>query len=398
MVIIMADNSNFRQTLLRFTSYLIFSLSLGILVMFIVSNIAGILEEKRIKDATRKEIESVAASYRASVKEAQPDKTVAFLKNYIAIARNNKLAAVDHPPVRKQFSDIKYLFTFAEGPLKIDIYIKRAYLKQEVYAIDLTDLINGLVVTLLIMFSLVLHSERRHKTLAMKNRYETETAKLTDALREHEALALLGRMTATLAHEMKTPVATMSNLIHTLPSRIQDKKFTERFIAITKEELHRTQQLIDNLLVYGKGIAITNDEWVNLGDLMKNLTNNMNITVSSCPKIEICGDKFYLRLLFENIVRNSLQAGAGELRIKASVDKPVEEIFFEDNGDGFPEGADIDELINPFVTHRSNGAGLGLFLAKKIMLAHEGMIELYRLSKGAGVKISLPPARVRTYE
>ncbi|MBI3755313.1 MAG: HAMP domain-containing histidine kinase [Deltaproteobacteria bacterium] len=369
--------------------------------MFIVSNIAGILEEKRIKDATRKEIENVAASYRVSAQDASPDKITAFLKNYITLVRDNKLAAVDHSPDKKRFSDIKYLFTFSDGPLKTDIYIKRAYLRKEVYAIDLTDLINGLVVMLIILFSLVLHSERKRRTTAMKNRYEKETAELARALQRHEALALLGRMTATLAHEMKTPIATISNLIHTLPSRIQDKKFTERFIAIAKEELHRTQQLIDNLLVYGKDISDTHNEWVNMKELTQGLTKNAGIKIS-CPNMGIYGDVFYLRLLFENLIRNSIQANAYEIRIRIHAnpahDGSTTDIMFEDNGRGFPQDSDLAVLVNPFVTTRSSGAGLGLFLAQKITLAHEGAIELYHLPKGAGVKISFPPVRIRLYE
>jgi len=98
------------------------------------------------------------------------------------------------------------------------------------------------------------------QTTAMRQQFEVKQAEFKKVLQEHEALALIGRMVATLAHEMKTPIATISNLVQTLPARIRDEKFTDRFITLTKEELGRAQQLINNLLAYGKEIEIGTEE------------------------------------------------------------------------------------------------------------------------------------------
>lgn len=371
------------------------------MVTMIVSSVENMTQEKKAKEVAKKEIKDAAKSYKYSVKDAASNEIMAFLKNYIAIAMKDKLAADDAFDDKVQSEDLKHLFTFHDGQAKLDIYIRKSYLKKIVYAVDPPELIEGFVVTIIVFLSIIIYSERKRQTLKLRRQYETETAKLTNALREHEALALLGRMTATLAHEMKTPIATISNLIHTLPSRIQDKKFTERFIAIAKEELHRTQQLIDNLLVYGKDISDTHNEWVNMKELTQGLTKNAGIKIS-CPNMGIYGDAFYLRLLFENLIRNSIQANAYEICIRIHAnpahDGLTTDIMFEDNGRGFPQDSDLSVLVNPFVTMRSSGAGLGLFLAQKIMLAHEGAIELYPLPKGAGVKILFPPARIRLYE
>ncbi|GEM_PF-1133305 len=395
----MSDNKNIYQWLLRYIGYLIFSLSFGIIVTLIVSSMENIVQEKKIKEEAKKEIRNVANTYKHSVKDASSDKIVVFLKNYINFVMEDKLVVVDTADGgRLNDSNLKFLFTFADEQEKIDIYMKKIYLKKTAYAIDPPDLVGGFIVTLVVLTSIILYSERKRQTLAIRKRYETETAELTKSLEKHEALALLGRMTTTLAHELKTPIATISNLIHTLPSRITDEKFTKRFIAITKEELYRTQQLIDNLLIYGKEIPDTKDEWINFDFFVGELANIIGIKILSCPKINIYGDKFYLRLLFENIMRNSIQAGSVEALIKinipASKDEGLTEILFEDNGIGFPEDADLSELINPFVTSRSRGAGLGLFLAQKIVLAHEGTLTLYRLRKGTGIRLSFPSRRI----
>ena len=58
----------------------------------------------------------------------------------------------------------------------------------------------------------------------------------------------------------------------------------------------------------------------------------------------------------------------------------------------------MHELIKPFVTLRSAGAGLGLYLVRKILVAHEGKLSLYRKDHGAGIKLFMPSARVKTYD
>lgn len=392
----MSENRNIYQVLLRYTGFLIFSLSFGIFVTLIVSDVENMVQEKKIKEDTKNKIEGVAAAYRYSEKGTTPEKTAAFLKNFIVIVMQDRVVAVDATRGRQKINDAKHLYTFIDEPVRLDIYIKKSYLKKTAHAIDPPDLIEGFIVTLVVLTSLVLYSERKRQTLAIRKRYETETAELTKALQKHEALALLGRMTATLAHELKTPVATISNLIHVLPSRINDQKFTKRFISITNEELRRTQQLIDNLLVYGKEIPDIDDEWVNLETFLGGMAESIGLKVAACPKTEIYGDRFYLRLFFENIMRNSLQAGAKEVFVKVEKEDSATGILFEDNGAGYPADAELSELINPFVTSRSSGAGLGLFLAQKIALAHEGIITLYRAGEGAGVKLSLPSKRVWT--
>lgn len=103
-------------------------------------------------------------------------------------------------------------------------------------------------------------------------------------------------------------------------------------------------------------------------------------------------------------MRNSLQAGANEAVVRMTEQKGYEgavaEIFFEDNGSGFKHETDLDALLSPFVTLRSKGAGLGLYLAHKIAVAHGGGLSLYRLpaGAGAGVKITLPVRRVYSDE
>lgn len=391
------------KRVLQFISYLIISLGFGLLVVIISGNIAIILQEKKVSQATRMEIKNAISAFKDSASNATPDQTASFLKRFIASVMKDKVIVIDSAHGKKPDKDeFKYLFAFSEGENNIDVYIKKQYVRNEIFDLDATDLIEGIFSTVIVFTAFIIYTEKRRQALIIQQQFETKHKALKKVLEENEALALLGRMTATLAHELKTPVATISNLVHVLPSRISDKHFTKRFDTLLKEELNRIQQLIDNLLIYGKEIAIKDVQWIRLKAFIKELSATIRIEIASCPDVEIYADRFYMRLFFENLMRNSLQAGADRVSIKASISSSKEdrvaEIFYEDNGTGFPEGCDLDELITPFVTHRSRGAGLGLFLAQKIAMAHGVTISLYRLTKGAGIRISMPKESVRLNE
>jgi len=178
-------------------------------------------------------------------------------------------------------------------------------------------------------------------------------------------------MTATLAHELKTPIATISNLVYALPAHIADPDFASRFVVLAKAELGRTQQLIDNLLSYGRDIVLSKEEWIELSEFTSAFAQKVGLGLD-CRPVYVYGDQFYLGLLFENLFNNSMQAQAKKITIKTHIRKEVAEISYEDDGIGFPAKVELDELIQPFVTSHPRGAGLGLNLVQRILVAHGG--------------------------
>ena len=385
---------------LQFVGFLLVSIVFGLAVTLITSNLENMAGEKKLKHEVKVEIKKVVSAFRELVPGATPGQTTEFLRRFIASTMKDKVIAVargrEHPPGRDEAA---YLFTFKENKEPIDIYIENSYIRDEVYGPDWPDFIQGVIATTLMFTGLVIYSEKKRQALQMRQHFETKHAELRKALEEHEALALLGRMAATLAHELKTPIATISNLVHVLPSRIDDERFLMRFDVLVKEELNRTRQLIDNLLAYGKEITVRDPEWIGLKSFIGELSERAGVKPAACPDLHINADRFYIRLLFENLIRNSAQAGATEISVKSrpqrAKDDPLIDVLFEDNGRGFPGGCELDELIPPFVTRRPRGAGLGLFLVQRIALAHGGALSLYRTESGAGIKISLPRERVR---
>ncbi len=394
-----------KQTL-KIVSYLIIALFFGIIVTLIVDSIENVTVEKRVRASIEDNVRNAVASFNDSAPDASAADEIAFVKKYAVNVMGDKIVVREHSADRltEGDDDLSFLFTLHVKDHDLDFYLKKAFLRSELTILDVPDYISGIVTTIIVFMFIVLYTEHRKRALTTQQQLELKHAELRTALERNEALALMGRMSAALAHELKTPLSTISNLIHVLPSRFSDEQFMKRFVALVREELERTQQLIDNLLTYGKEIELRNEEWVSVRSLLHPAAKRNNVTViAEMPAdAEIQGDRFYLDMLFQNIFRNSREAGANEVRVAVrtaqSASETVTELACEDNGGGYPETADLESLTNPFVTSRSRGGGLGLHLAKKIVTAHNGTLSLYRKEKGAGVKIILPGRRVRTHE
>ena len=381
---------------IRLIGYLIVSLLFGIIITAIVGSFGNNVIERNVKRDTERQIKNAVKSFVDADSNETPDEIVHFLREYLSSVMKDKAVGIDQeqgdrvPPENEAL----FLFPFVEHSKHINIYIKRSYLEKEMFELDKPLVVEGGLATLVMFTLLVVFLEQRRQ---VQLKHQSEKAALNRELEEQYALALLGRMTATLAHELKTPIATLSNLVYALPSRVADPHFANRFVVLAKEEIDRTQQLIDNLLFYGRDIGSTNAEWVPLVDFVGGLAQKAGLHLD-CASAIIYGDRFYLGLLFENLIRNSIQAQAKKIVMKTNAGKEVVDIHYEDDGLGFPAHIKLDELIKPFVTLRSRGAGLGLYLVRKILVAHEGELSLYRKEHGAGIKLCMPSARVKTYD
>lgn len=381
------ERSSMLRQPIRYLACLLFSLLAGITVTLVMDRVENIFVEKRIRTELVQEIQGAVAAFKASTGRTTPAEVIIFINKFIASAEKDKIIAVDPGMKSPQDSATStFLSSFQEGERRVDCYIVTSYLKNELAILEVPELVSGLIITIIVFAALVVHAEKKKE--------------FSRVLEEHEALALLGRMVATLAHELKTPIATISNLVQTLPNRIEDKHFIDRFITLTNSELNRTQQLISNLLAYGKEIEARRCEWFDLAPVLAAAATKNSLTIESPASVMIHGDRFYFDLLCDNLLRNSRTAGATHVNVTIATHSTAGDgalLCLEDNGKGFPNVTDLTSLLDPFMTLHSSGAGLGLYLAAKIAAAHNGVITLYRPEQGAGVSITLPPDRIKVH-
>ena len=141
---------------------------------------------------------------------------------------------------------------------------------------------------------------------------------------------------------------------------------------------------------------------MNLAEQLKTLIEDISLeTASRRIKINlskdsqghmISGDWLQLRRVFMNIIRNSIEAyqNGGEIQIKLSRRKKRVVVGIKD----FGPGISVDErkkIFQPFFTTKKSGTGLGLFIAKQIVTAHQGKILLRsNLGNGTTFSVSFP--------
>ncbi len=390
-----------KQTL-TIISYLLASLLVGILVTLLADSTENVAVEKKIRARMESEIRDTLASFRASAVHPAAGDEKNFLMHFITTVMADRLVVRDRggagPAPAAGDAATAYLFTVDGDQYALDVYLRKDYLKAELALLDVPDYIAGILSTVVVFGFLVYLSESRKRTRLLKQQFESKQAEFTSALERQEALALVGRMSASLAHELRTPLGTISNLVQVLPSRRGDEQFIKRFTTLASEELNRTQQLIDNLLIYGKDIGVLNEEWIPVRRFFEDAASG-RVVLDMPDGMMLYGDRFYLSLLFKNLVRNASEAGADKVLVKALLpgEHPASAmIVCDDNGGGFPLSADLDKLTDPFVTSRSRGSGLGLYLSKKIATAHGGSLSLVRKEKGARVVLTIPRKRIRS--
>lgn len=387
---------------LRLILYLMISLLTGIIVTLVMDSFENIAVEKRIRKELEQEIRAAATSFKNFAGTSTPKELVNFIKAFSASALSDKIIASDPTHEKKpDRGEFAFLFSYAAGDERLDFYILNSYLSSELAVLDNPELVFGLFVTIIVFTFIILYTEKKQQAVVLQQQFEEKHEEFKKVLEEHEALALLGRMVATLAHELKTPIATISNLIQILPARIGDLEFASRFITLTTEELNRIRQLVNNLLAYGKEIEVGNEEWIHLFPFINEIALKNSLQLEMPQFVNIYGDSFLLNLLFDNLMRNSKTEGADKVQIKLRTEKSANistEFLLEDNGNGFPAQGDLNTLFEPFITCHSSGAGLGLYLVKKIVTAHDGEVSLYRMEHGAGVNITLPRKRVMINE
>jgi len=191
---------------LQLVSYLLFSLIFGIIVTLTLDQFENVAVEKNLRKALETEIRNAAASFKEAAHNVGPEEVIHFIKEYSSMAMKDKIIAVDRTlSSRPSKNEFNFLFTFSEGGRSIDFYIKSSFLEDELAVLDTPELIFGVFATIAAFTSIVFYSEKKRRTKLMQQQFELEHTELKKALQEHEALAMLGKMSATLAHELKTP-------------------------------------------------------------------------------------------------------------------------------------------------------------------------------------------------
>ena len=251
----------------------------------------------------------------------------------------------------------------------------------------------------------LIEAQRRERRTAALLQAQTEAiAGWRARVAQSDKLAALGQLAATIAHEVRNPLAVMRSAAQTLtetlpPAGGESRQASEFIIA----EIDRLANVVNSILAYARPLQVsarpvTVDELFDRAallardDLAARGVHIERADVAALPALH--GDADLICQLLLGLLGNaadSMLAG-GTVRLAASSERGVVQLHVTDSGPGVP--AELRERIfEPFFTTRPRGTGLGLAVARQIVEAHGGRIEVGDAAGGgARFTITLPAA------
>lgn len=227
----------------------------------------------------------------------------------------------------------------------------------------------------------------------------TETRHLQDQLARHERLSSLGRMVASLAHQIRTPLSAALLYASHLTEQELPVETQQRFAGRLKERLHELEHQVRDMLVFARGELPLTDR-VTPKMLMQSLQAAALTHVQDLPIRWQC-DSHAGELLCNrdtlvgailNLIENAVQASAGDVRLKVHLYTRGNNLRLcvSDSGSGIDTKV-LARLGEPFFTTKTTGTGLGLTVVKAVARAHQGELLLRsRPGRGTCAQVILP--------
>lgn len=231
----------------------------------------------------------------------------------------------------------------------------------------------------------------------------TEVSNLENALTRAENLALLGKMTASVAHEIKTPIASLKLSVQLLKRQLGnvDPDVAETLEVLDKE-VRRVEERSRGFLEFSNPHFELKP--INIVDVVKESVKLARIRARD-RKIEIeldykeetipvLGDVNALNSAFLNVLVNGMDACKEKGKIEVGIKKDSNSVLltFADNGIGIPPDS-VDYVFEPFFTLKRGGTGLGMSIVKRVINSHGGKVDVRSIEgKGTIVEMRIPIA------
>ncbi len=224
------------------------------------------------------------------------------------------------------------------------------------------------------------------------------------ALIQAEKMAAVGRLMASLAHEINNPLQSVRNCVHlAMREDIVDNQRSS-YLAMTETEVERLVNTVRHMLDFYRP-GTTEKESVNMNGviervvhLLRSQMTNSDITLKlALPEepLYTFGVRDQLQQVVFNLILNGMDAVETKPQKTIWVDLAQFEgdvhVTIEDSGEGI-SGEQRERLFEPFFSTKQNGTGLGLSISYTIIEAHNGQLALVpgRHGQGACFEICLP--------
>jgi len=222
-----------------------------------------------------------------------------------------------------------------------------------------------------------------------------------DRLIRSERLAVIGNMSAYIAHEIRNPLVTVGGFARAILRDPHDENQIRKGADIIVEEVERLERFLANIMDFSKPIepvrtvSRINEVLENTCALMEPYIRHKNIQLIkvfdiNVPEIKI--DKTQIKQVFLNLIKNAIESmpNGGTLTIETVLENDYVKINIADTGEGISAEV-LQNIFVPFFTTKVDGTGVGLAVSHKIIDDHGGYINVKSLLKeGTTFCIYLP--------
>lgn len=243
---------------------------------------------------------------------------------------------------------------------------------------------------------------------------KSELERTQEKLVQSEKMAALGRLAATLSHELRNPLAGLKGATQLLQKKTAESDERRQYVSLILDEIDRLGRIVEDLLLFARPRElrfdhidpnrIVEDALLLISPNLASMNIRLRKRLSKLPPIDADSDKF--KQVIVNILINAIDAmpGGGDLFVSSGLIRDeaggadYATFQFRDTGGGMPDDV-FEHIYEPFFTTRAEGVGLGLPVCKTIIEDHGGRIDVSSASggetTGTTVTIALPIVSLR---
>lgn len=231
----------------------------------------------------------------------------------------------------------------------------------------------------------------------LQNRYLSRTRELEEQTREKLHYREISAFTSGVAHEIKNPLNSLALLCDLFEKKVPEAM--RRDALAGKREVNKISRIIDQFSATLKPLVLQKESIV-WKELMHSIRDSVQpargkpapmIEINGDPSLPLKADREMLGQVLINLIKNAQDAAPGKtIHVSARKQKRSVILTVRDTGAGISR-EDLPHIFDPFFSRKQDGLGIGLYLSKKIIEAHNGDIRAAsQPGKGTEFMIQLP--------